>query len=81
MGSGSGLDLRLYGVTDPGCNKARGRTNAVAVRAAIQGGVTFLQLREKDAEGGHFCAEAAAVIAVAREHGVGLFSLGLECGV
>ena len=38
-------DYRLYGVTDPACNASCGRTMAQAVRAAIQGGVTMLQIR------------------------------------
>ena len=64
------LDLRLYGVTDPNCNKKQGRSNAAAVRAAISGGVTIVQLREKNADGANFCREAQAVIDIARPHGV-----------
>ena len=64
------LDLQLYGVTDPDCNKRHSRSNAAAVQAAISGGLTAVQLREKQADGAHFCREAQAVIDVARLHGV-----------
>ena len=64
------FDLRLYGVTDPGCNDQWGRSNAEAVGQAIAGGMTLVQLREKLADGGHFLAEAKAVIQVAHQHGV-----------
>lgn len=47
-----------------------GQSNAEAVIAAIDGGTTFVQLREKDAPGGRMLAEARAVIAVARPRGV-----------
>ena len=33
--------------------------------------MTLVQLREKLADGGHFLAEARAVIEVAHQHGVG----------
>jgi hypothetical protein len=46
--SGSALDLRVYGVTDPGCNKSTGRTLVEAVTAAIAGGATVIQIREKN---------------------------------
>ena len=64
------FDLRLYGVTDPGCNNKWGRSNAEAVGQAILGGMTLVQLREKLADGGHFLREARAVIEVAHQHGV-----------
>lgn len=60
------LDLRLYAVTDPRQNERCGRSNAEAVLAAIEGGATIVQLREKDAPGGKMLEEARAVIAVAR---------------
>ena len=46
------VDLRAYVVTDPGCNASWGRSNADAVRAAVAGGATIVQVREKDADGG-----------------------------
>ena len=64
------MDLRVYGVTSPECNAKAGRSNAQAAALAIAGGMTIVQLREKLADGGHFLAEARAVIEVARPHGV-----------
>lgn len=69
-GIGPSMDLRVYGVTDPACNAKQGRSNAEAVQAAIAGGMTLVQLREKDADGGDFCREARAVLDVARPKGV-----------
>ncbi|EIE20255.1 hypothetical protein COCSUDRAFT_2352, partial [Coccomyxa subellipsoidea C-169] len=66
----SRLDLRLYAVTDPRQNERMHRSNVEAVSAAIDGGVTVVQLREKDADGGDFLAEAEAVIKIARPRGV-----------
>ncbi|KAL3147596.1 hypothetical protein ABBQ38_014648 [Trebouxia sp. C0009 RCD-2024] len=66
------LDYRLYAVTDPACNARCQRSNAEAVRQAIQGGVTLVQLREKDADGGAFIREAEQVMQVANESGVGV---------
>ena len=65
------LDFRLYAVTDSACNARCQRSNAGAVREAIEGGVTLVQLREKDAEGGAFIREAEQVMEVARASGVG----------
>lgn len=72
-----GLDYRLYAVTDPACNARCQRSNAEAVRQAIQGGVTLVQLREKDAEGGTFIREAEQVMEVAKASGVSLQVLRL----
>lgn len=38
--------MRLYAVTDPGLNTKMGRTLAQAVRDAIQGGATIVQVGE-----------------------------------
>ena len=65
------LDYRLYAVTDPSCNARCQRSNAEAVRQGIDGGVTMVQLREKDAEGGAFIREAEWVMEVATASGVG----------
>lgn len=46
------MDLRAYVVTDPGCNANWGRSNADAVRKAVAGGATIVQIREKGADGG-----------------------------
>lgn len=40
-----GEDLLLYAVTDSGMNRKWGRSTEAAVRAAIEGGATFLQIR------------------------------------
>ena len=61
------MDLRLYAVTDPGCNEKFDRSNAEAVDLAIQGGATLLQLREKSADGAKFCKEAAQVVQIAKK--------------
>ena len=64
------LDLRLYAVTDPACNAKCQRSNAEAVRQAIQGGVTLVQLREKSADGGAFVNEAQQLVDITRPAGV-----------
>lgn len=56
--------LRLYAVTDPRCNEACGRTMAEAVREAVRGGATIVQIREKDVDGGDFLATARAAYEV-----------------
>lgn len=43
-----------------------------AVTAAVAGGATIVQLREKKASGGEFFASAAAALAVCRAAGVAL---------
>jgi hydroxymethylpyrimidine kinase/phosphomethylpyrimidine kinase/thiamine-phosphate diphosphorylase len=53
-------------------NARWGRTNVEAMRAAIEGGATFLQLREKDSDTGTFVREAQEVVALARKAGVPL---------
>ncbi|MEZ5834319.1 MAG: hypothetical protein R3D03_01110 [Geminicoccaceae bacterium] len=41
------LDLRLYGIIDPA--RTRNRDPVELVRAALAGGITLLQLRDKHA--------------------------------
>lgn len=65
-------DLFLYAVTDSGMNKKWGRSMVDAVVAAIQGGATIVQLREKDAETRDFLETAKSCLAVCRSHGVPL---------
>ena len=48
--------LLLYAVTDR--YWLNGRTLASVVEEALEGGATFLQLREKNLDGGHFLEEA-----------------------
>ncbi|CAI6002765.1 unnamed protein product, partial [Closterium sp. NIES-65] len=64
--------LRLYAVTDSRMNKTWGRSVGDAIREAIAGGATFLQIREKDIETGDFIQQAAEAVAVARAHGIPL---------
>ncbi|KAG2445538.1 hypothetical protein HXX76_000153 [Chlamydomonas incerta] len=82
-GSGSGAlarvdlgvlrrQLRLYAVTDPHCNQKTGRSLLQAVTAAVRGGASILQIREKDIDGGDFFTEAAAALKVCRAYGVPL---------
>ena len=63
-------DYTLYLVTDRGL--ARGRPLAAIVRAAVAGGVTCVQLREKNIGTREFLEEARALRAVTRETGVPL---------
>ncbi|PSC75210.1 thiamine biosynthetic bifunctional enzyme chloroplastic isoform C [Micractinium conductrix] len=65
-------DLRVYVVTDPVCNAAQARSNAEAVRMAIDGGATIVQLREKKIDGGAFLQQAAEVLEVCKARGVPL---------
>lgn len=66
------VDLRLYAVTDPALIEAVGLDVAAAVEAAVAGGATVVQLREKTADGGAFAERAAAAAAVCRAAGVPL---------
>ena len=61
-------DLRLYAVTDSAW--LRGRALEDAVAAAIRGGATFVQLREKACSHEERCALARQVLAVCRLAGV-----------
>ncbi|XP_047307511.1 thiamine biosynthetic bifunctional enzyme TH1, chloroplastic [Impatiens glandulifera] len=65
-------DLFLYAVTDSRMNKKWGRSIADAVEAAIQGGATIIQLREKDAETGDFVEKAKVCVEICHRHGVSL---------
>lgn len=56
------LDLSLYLVTDRGLALGRQTVNIVA--AAVRGGITCVQLREKEASTREFVAEARAVKAM-----------------
>ena len=64
------VDYRLYLVTDRAL--ARGRATAEIVRAAVAGGVTCVQVREKDGGTREFLEEARAVQAALRGTGVPL---------
>lgn len=60
--------LLLYAVTDR--HWLGGRTLYEVVRESLEGGVTFLQLREKDLDEAHFYEEAVTLQALAKEYGV-----------
>lgn len=64
------IDLSLYLVTDPQLNLDR--PIAEIVRAAIEGGVTVVQLREKNCDSGEFLVRARAVKNVCEEYDVPL---------
>ncbi|EOX98093.1 hypothetical protein QUC31_015354 [Theobroma cacao] len=65
-------DLLLYAVTDSEMNKKWGRSITDAVKAAIEGGATIVQLREKDAETQDFLESAKACLKICHSHGVPL---------
>ena len=60
--------LLLYAITDR--SWLHGRTLASQVEEALEGGATFLQLREKNLDDAHFLEEARELQALCREHGV-----------
>ncbi|XP_024394819.1 thiamine biosynthetic bifunctional enzyme TH1, chloroplastic isoform X1 [Physcomitrium patens] len=64
--------LLLYAVTDSSMNKTWGRSTSEAVRAAIEGGATIVQIREKEADTGEFLQEAETSLKVARDYGIPL---------
>lgn len=64
------IDYSLYLVTDRGL--ARGRASVDLVREAVAGGVTCVQMREKDGGTREFIAEARALLAALRPAGVPL---------
>ena len=63
--------LKLYLVTDR--DLVRGRSVVEVVRSAVDGGVTAVQIREKDLEAAAFLNEAAEVKKVLLGRGVPLF--------
>ena len=60
--------LLLYAVTDR--HWLGDRTLYDVVRESLDGGVTFLQLREKDLDNEHFYEEAVKLQAMAKEYNV-----------
>jgi thiamine-phosphate pyrophosphorylase len=75
--------LRLYLVTDQA--SAAGRTLSDVVNAAVQGGVTCVQLREKQLSTRDFLAQALALKALLRPLGIPLvindrLDIALACG-
>ncbi|KAL8520085.1 hypothetical protein ACS0TY_010860 [Phlomoides rotata] len=65
-------NLLLYAVTDSRMNKRWGRSMSDAVKAAIEGGATIIQLREKDTDTGDFLEAAKTCLDICRRHGVHL---------
>ena len=63
-------DCVLYAVTDT--SWLRGQTLAQQVEAALRGGATMVQLREKELEGEALEQEAREILAVCRKYGVPL---------
>lgn len=68
--SNARFDLSVYGVLDP--DRTRGRNLGELAEAAIQGGVSFLQLRFKTSNTRAFLAAGDEVCDVTRRHGVPL---------
>jgi hydroxymethylpyrimidine kinase/phosphomethylpyrimidine kinase/thiamine-phosphate diphosphorylase len=66
------IDLRLYAVTDPSMIDSSGLSVPDAVSAAIKGGATVIQLREKNCGGKEFTSRATAVMERCRAAGVPL---------
>ncbi|KAK9929176.1 hypothetical protein M0R45_026282 [Rubus argutus] len=65
-------DLFLYAVTDSGMNRKWGHSISDAVKAAVEGGATIVQLREKDIETKDFLEVAKSCLQICRSHGVPL---------
>lgn len=65
-------DLFLYAVTDSGMNKRWDRSITDAVKAAVEGGATIVQIREKDAKTRDFLEAAKACMKICHAHGVPL---------
>ena len=60
------IDLKLYAVTDPGMISASGFSVGQAITAALEGGATVIQLREKKCDGGEFMTRAKEALACCR---------------
>ncbi|ESQ34490.1 hypothetical protein EUTSA_v10007358mg [Eutrema salsugineum] len=63
-------DLFLYAVTDSRMNIKWNRSIVDAVKAAVEGGATIIQLREKEAETREFLEEAKSCVEICRSRGV-----------
>lgn len=60
--------MTLYAVTDRAWLKDRALKDVV--EKALKGGITFLQLREKDMDNNSFLSEAQEILAIARDYQV-----------
>ncbi len=72
------MDLTLYLVTDAGLS--RGRSHLAVVEAAIRGGVTVVQYREKSASTRRMIEEASQLAMLCRDAGV-TFIVNDRCDV
>lgn len=77
-------DLRLYAVTDRSWTSTR-RTLYAQVEEALKGGITCLQLREKDLDEETFLAEAKQICQLCRQYEVPFIindniDIALACG-
>ncbi|KAL6515191.1 beta ketoadipyl CoA thiolase, th1 [Orobanche hederae] len=63
-------DLLLYAVTDSRMNKKWGRSMSDAVKAAVEGGATIVQLREKDTDTRDFLETSKACLEICRSHSI-----------
>ncbi len=68
--SAPSFDLSVYGILDP--TRAQGRCLGELAKQAIAGGVTFLQLRDKDGTTRNMVETARQILAVSKPHGVPL---------
>ncbi|KMT08997.1 hypothetical protein BVRB_6g137070 isoform A [Beta vulgaris subsp. vulgaris] len=66
----SPTDLFFYAVTDSGMNKKWGRSITDSVKAAIEGGATIVQLREKNLETRDFLEAAKECVRICHSNGV-----------
>ena len=69
--------LLLYAVTDS--HWLNGRTLHSVVKESLEGGVTFVQLREKQLDEAHFMEEAKDLQVLCREYNVP-FIINVSCG-
>jgi len=72
MHRGKPVDYSLYAVTDDAMIAAQGLTLPAAVEAAIRGGVSVVQLRQKDICSSEMLKAALSLMPVCRRHGVPL---------
>ena len=72
MSTSNGLDLALYLVTDSSPHLLKGRGLVDVVEAAIRGGVTVVQLREKTAETADIVKLGKRLHAVTQKYGIPL---------
>ncbi len=64
---------RLHGTCE--CIARWGRSSAEAVNAAVHGGATIVQVREKDVDGGAFLEQAGGF-----SYGIANLALGVAAG-